>query len=246
MEKALDRVDIERRIESKSSLVYFYTPNCPFCKEFSSVWKELEETFAGSSDGSLISVDCSQQESFCHEHNKAQSYPSIFWIASEECSEQFKGERTFSELREFVERKKHCRVKRSLFEKVGKTKSGVYELTDQNFHEFVSTDCSFVKFYMPGCKHCLEVNQLWDPLAQSLADHNDIKIARVNCMNFPDLCLSEARGCPTLKIISNGETLVKDYHTDLSLEGLSDCIVSNCRGGQGKAYEWNLSSQQWV
>lgn len=234
IQKSLDRLEIEEKLKSGKCLVNFFIPDCPFCKNLVPVWNELEKKYARSDDLTLVSVNCKQQNKLCRNYNPGSRYPSIYWIDDGVSKEKFIGDKRFSDLQDFVTIMIASRVKKSVPEEFKRSESGVYELTKENFYDFISTNCSFVKFFMPGCEACQTINKLWDPLAESLADHENIKIARINCSNYARLCVTEAIGCPTLSVYCNGKRLIKNYLEDFTVEGLADCILSNCKGGQGE------------
>lgn len=231
---SLDRIETERKLNSGKCLTKFFIPDCKFCKILAPVWSDLERNYAKNKDFTFVSINCDEQMKICNIYNREERFPAIYWIANGVSKEKFTGDKSFDALQSFINKMESSRVKRSIDNKIEQAKSGVYELTSSNFYDFISSDCSFVKFYIPGCKYCQKVNALWDPLALNLVDHTNIKIGRVDCIQFPGFCLQEAIGCPTLSVFKNGKRIRKDYQLDLTIEGLTDCIISNCAGGKSE------------
>lgn len=71
-------------------------------------------------------------------------------------------------------------------------------------------------------------------VAERFANNNKIKIGKVDSSKNYWLYASQAKGCPTLNLYEDGELILKDYHETETLEGISDCINSHMKGGQGK------------
>lgn len=234
IQKQLDKLSIEEKLKTEKCLVYFFTPNCPHCKKLAPIWSDLEKSYATSNDLTLLSVNCGQQTKICRAYNPGIKYPSIYWIVQGKSVEKFVGDKTFAGLQDFVKRMMATRAKRSIPEEAKRSESGVYELTSETYYDFIKSNCSFIKFFMPNCGACQKVNKAWDPLAESVADYPNIKIARVNCSENSALCSNEANGCPTLTIFCNNKKILKDFQRDFSVQGLKDCIVSNCEGGESE------------
>lgn len=237
-QKSIDRVEIEKQLKSGKCLVKFFTPECQFCRNLARVWNELEVNYASSEDLTLVSINCKQQKKLCNKYFPGGGYPTIYWFVDGVLKEKFTGSKSFGDLQDFITSCNETkvigsRVKRSIPAEE-RANSGVFELKKENYYTFISTNCSFVEFYMPGCSACQKINETWYSLAESVASYENIKVARINCNNFAPLCLEEANGCPTLSLFSNGKRLIKDYYRDMTIEGLKDCILSNCKGGQGE------------
>ena len=57
---------------------------------------------------------------------------------------------------------------------------GLYELTMDNFDDHVAKGSHFIKFYAPLCKHCQNMQEAWEELAEKLGENGDVKIGSVS------------------------------------------------------------------
>lgn len=66
---------------------------------------------------------------------------------------------------------------------------GVWELTDDNFDEYIATSEKpgvFIMFYVPWCGHCKHLKPIWDTIAKDNAPK--YQMAKVNWyLIFPNL-----------------------------------------------------------
>lgn len=225
------------QLKSGLSLVEFYASTCTHCKDMAKVWHKLEKFYKKDREIKLLSINCNRVRSLCHKYN-VRNYPTILWIDNGKAIKKFGGERSVQGFQEFIEKMliRYMKPNLSLVNnRVRRDTSTVpaTELTQENFKENISKDFTFIMFYLHQCPYCVDLYPVFDELVKKFANHDTIKIAQVDCNLYPSLCANEAKGCPTLNYYKDGIRIVKDYYEDQTLEGLSDCIISNMKGGQG-------------
>lgn len=231
------QVATRNKLQDGKHFVKFFVPYCGHCKNMAPVWDELEDFFVKDTNVSLLSVDCTKSRSICDQYEVFR-YPTMLWIEDGSVVEKYSGTRSFKYFKDYIENMLENSQPTAVATSSKKVEeeSGILDLNSNDFNEVIAKDFTFVKFYMPRCSHCKEINKLWNVLARKFASSETIKIAQVNCVHNYDLCMEEAKGCPTLNVYGNGKLLVKDYYEDTTLEGLSDCIISNQKGGKGEKF----------
>lgn len=71
--------------------------------------------------------------------------------------------------------------------------------------------------------------QTWKDLANKLKQHENIRIADVDCTKSVELCMNQnIEGYPTLILFVNGNR-VNDYQKDRSLDSLEQFVLSYLR-----------------
>lgn len=224
------------RLQTGTHFVEFFIPYCRACRKISADWKELEENHADDKKVSVSSIDCRIYPAICDDFD-IMKYPSLIWIENGDRIEKYNGYRALEAFEEYIEVMLESRPKVETTTTPAprvKDERLIKNVSEEEFEDFIAKDFTFVKFYMRKCKYCKEVNDLWIELAERFHDHENITIAQVDCNRNYDLCMEDADGCPTANVYVNGVLMVRDYHEDLTLEGLSECIVSHMRGGEGE------------
>jgi len=107
-------------------------------------------------------------------------------------------------------------------------------VTDENVDEFnkiaKSKDC-FLKYYMPGCGHCIAMEQEWehmkDKIPEDLRLNNDIVIGEVKSESVPKLKVyNDILGYPTIVYLKNGN-LVNEYDGERKEEQMLNWIINS-------------------
>ncbi|XP_050674123.1 dnaJ homolog subfamily C member 10-like [Leptidea sinapis] len=82
--------------------VNFYSPFCPPCQNLAEHWKKLAEVYAGIVK--VGAVNCKYYNSFCYHVKEIHSYPTLYFYTNgrKDTSTQYRGDRTFKSLEEFV------------------------------------------------------------------------------------------------------------------------------------------------
>ncbi|KAH9977793.1 disulfide isomerase [Lactifluus volemus] len=104
--------------------------------------------------------------------------------------------------------------------------SDVIDLTPANFKSVVdSENLILVEFFAPWCGHCKALAPHYEEAATTLKEKG-IKLAKVNCVDEPDMCQSHGvQGYPTLKIFRQDGII--SYMTKQSLPAVSEVTAAN-------------------
>ncbi|KAI0005007.1 thioredoxin-like protein [Russula compacta] len=104
------------------------------------------------------------------------------------------------------------------------TASDIIDLTPANFKSVVDPEkLILVEFFAPWCGHCKALAPHYEEAATSLKEKG-IKLAKVNCVDEPDLCQSHGvQGYPTLKVFRNGEP--GDYSGPRKADGIISYMI---------------------
>jgi len=220
-----DMVEVEGRV----SFVKFFAPWCGHCQAMAPEWeklgKYLENRPIKGVDLVIGTVDCMNMQAMalCLE-NRVDGYPSVKLLREGILLENFFFARTYE------------RMKRFLYEKlVDPTKLepnsiGVYHLDDSTFGRVTEDkeNVVIVKFFVPQCYHCRQLNPVWEELAIQflLEEAEDLKFAEVNCLD-PDSsasCDEEAvTTFPTIYTYKDG--MVEDiFDGDFELKELENFV----------------------
>lgn len=223
------------KLRSGVHFVKFFVPYCRACKKIAEAWKQLEDAYANRTDVTVFEVNCRQHADLCDDFD-IEKYPSLIWVENGQRIEKFGGHRSFEDFSEYIEEMLSSRptIETTTTPPHVTDERLITNVSDHEFKSFIAKDFTFVKFFLRKCSHCQEVNALWIELAERFHNHENITIAQVDCSKNYDLCMEDADGCPTLNVYDNGVLMNRDYHEDLTLDGLTDCIVSYMRGGEGK------------
>ena len=104
--------------------------------------------------------------------------------------------------------------------------NGLYELSSDNYKEFLSKGRHFVKFFAPWCGHCQRLEPTWFKLADSFKHDKSVSISRINCEDYPDVCEDYGiKGYPSLMWIVDGKVKEK-YQDDRKHETLKKFVIN--------------------
>lgn len=221
------------KIRSGNNFVKFTVPYCGHCKKMAPTWIELENEFKDDPEVSILSVDCKKHKDICNNFN-VSGYPSLIWIEDGKRIDKYPGRRSLPDFKKYIDKMHKTPLTAAPNVEPTARESAVLDLTTRDFEKAISSDFSFVYFFLPFCSHCAEIQAVWNELAKKFTSSTNVKIARVNCQSNQEICFREVKGCPTLNIYSEGEKALSDYYEDMSLDGLVDAISSHAKGGEGK------------
>ncbi|KAI0691374.1 disulfide isomerase [Cytidiella melzeri] len=103
--------------------------------------------------------------------------------------------------------------------------SDVINLTAENFESTVNPEeLILVEFFAPWCGHCKALAPHYEEAATVLKDKNNIKLAKVDCVDNADLCQQNGiSGYPTLRVYRSGEHTA--YSGPRNTEGIVSYMV---------------------
>ncbi|XP_013411035.1 thioredoxin domain-containing protein 5 [Lingula anatina] len=228
--------DFQDKIALGHHFVKFYAPWCGHCKRLAPVWEELARTFEHDETVTIAKVDCTAHNVVCQKAD-IKGYPTLLWYHNGVKLDTYDGARTHKDLKQFV-----SRMKEKSADKDGSVDGKIPDsvptdhtepnvvaqaVGDDNFEETIATGTTFVKFYAPWCGHCKRLAPTWDDLSKKFSDQPNIKIVKVDCTQYGNLCLKHGvRGYPTLTLFHEGEK--KGEHTGpRDLETLHSFVVNN-------------------
>lgn len=200
----------------KPCFVKFFAPWCGHCKRLAPTWDQLAEDLANTTV-QVAKVDCTVETALCSEHG-VRGYPTLkLFIGSKTIP--YTGARDLQSLVEFVGQ--HTETKEGDI-------SGLVELDDQTFKEFLSKEgVHFVKFYAPWCGHCQKLAPVWEELAGYYKENSLVHIIKVDCTANQATCQKYGvQGYPTLILFEDGLALEK-YNGERSLSALIDFVAEN-------------------
>lgn len=95
-------------------------------------------------------------------------------------------------------------------EDVDQPMKGLFELTDENYQDFLSKGRHFVKFFAPWCGYCKRLEPTWVSLADSFKHERSVSISRINCEDYRGVCDGfGVKGYPSLLWIVDGKVIEK-------------------------------------
>lgn len=220
-------------LATNNHFVMFYAPWCGHCSRLSPTWEKLAEEFNDGSNSVLAQViiakvDCTVETALCSEHD-VTGYPTLkFFKAGHDEGLKYRGARDYDALKSYI------------VEQVGKAQqevdelqeepkapapvSGLVELTEETFDNYVATGNHFVKFYAPWCGYCKKLAPTWEKLAESLHFTTNVRVSQVDCTEHKEVCQRfEVKGYPSLLWIVDGQKIEK-YSGDRSIEDLKSYV----------------------
>jgi len=209
--------------------IEFYTPWCGFCKKLAPIYEDLATKLKSHKDLKIARVDCKQEHLTCQRFS-VKSYPTLK-IIKDEYVYDYKGERTFNDMSEFVLGKYSSVIKSKLpGGKTGLEQSHVIELTDATFNSHInnaSDDSNWmVFFYSDFCVTCNHYLSLFSEIALQEFYNQKVKFAKINCENNNEICeLYRIKQYPNLKFFDKTTNSFKDFLFDPTVTNLHSFIT---------------------
>jgi len=214
-------------VSKKDTFVKFYAPWCGHCQKLAPIWDDLAAEFEKDASVTVAKLDCTQSSALCQEHG-VKGYPTLSYFRNGKKVEDYRGARTLSELKVFVESMKEekGKDKAETADKVPEAppKSDVKFLDIDSFEGEIGSGVTFVKFFAPWCGHCKRLAPTWDELAGKFSSADDVTVAKVDCTSDDnknkELCSEQGvNGFPTLHIYKDGKK-VEEFSGKRTIEGL--------------------------
>ncbi|CAH3015328.1 unnamed protein product [Porites evermanni] len=209
--------NFDKHVEIGLHFIKFYAPWCSHCRKLAPTWKALAEYHKDNMDITIAKIDCTTEGKKCTEH-KIHAFPSLKLFKDGREVDSYEGSRSLDDLKNYLTLKisEHSLLSSATTEN-SETAEEIpsdeldlqikpFQLTDSNFDSMISFGTIFVKFYAPWCRHCRELEPVWDQLANKCADSSSgPRIAKVDCTTEEELCSSMGiKGYPTLILFSKG------------------------------------------
>merc|ERR1739845_169379 len=174
--------------------------------------------------------DCIAHQSICQEQ-EVRGYPTIIFFRDGQKVENYRGGRTFRELKDFVVSMQGEKDTGSDDGKVPVEDKPlpVGMLDADSFDASIKKGVTFVKFFAPWCGHCKRLAPTWDELAAKYADDDFVTIAKVDCTvdgnKNKGLCDGQGvKGFPTLFIYKEGKKIM-EYSGKRGLDELVEFVT---------------------
>jgi len=224
----LDGSNFEETVKHGYTFVKFYAPWCGHCQQMAPEWNDLANDLfkkpISGVDLTIAEVDCVDAPMTCSDEG-VEGYPSIKLYKDGNIMEDYYYARTAE------------RMKRFLYEKLVDISElepntiGLYTLNDFTFTKFIESSGStpvLVKFYVPWCQHCKNLQEVYDELVIKflMEESEDLKFAEVNCMDMDslDTCTEEGvDGFPSVYMYKDGQ-LEDLFDGERTVDGLSNFV----------------------
>ncbi|CAH0392699.1 unnamed protein product [Bemisia tabaci] len=213
--KVLTAADFSTAIAKNNHFVMFFAPWCTYCQRLEPTWEELAEMLNEPVDSrvNIAKVDCTTDTSLCSEHD-VTGYPTLkFFKQGSNAGAKFRGTRDLPSLSTFINEQMNDDPNEDSSSESGsapENNSGLFELTDDNFHKHIATGSHFVKFYAPWCGHCQKLAPTWNSLAKSFESDPKVRISKIDCTIHDSVCINlEIRSYPTLLWFEDGRKVEK-------------------------------------
>ena len=201
--------------------VKFYSPNCGHCLAMKAYFDEASQMFR---DVDFGGVDCTIHDKLCREYN-VTGYPKIILFDVQNTTGAIFQDhnRDVDGFCDFIEEK--------LTVKALRPPKMLRELDPINYPEYINkSECLFVTFYVPWCRHCKE----WLPEAKRVAyafqaDAGRISIGSLNCDLYKGLCHdNDITTYPTMRLISNHGQNITFYNGSRNAADVVKWINEQC------------------
>jgi len=221
--------------------IKFYAPWCSHCRKLAPTWKALAEYHKDNVDITVAKIDCTTEGKKCTEHN-IHAFPSLKLFKDGREVDSYEGSRSLDDLKNYLTLKiseysllssattENSESAEEIPSDIADSDMQIkpFKLNEGNFDAMVSFGTTFVKFYVPWCRHCQELAPVWDQLANKCADGTSgPRIAKVDCTEEAELCQSLGiTAYPTLILFSRGRQK-QEYKGPRDLDSLYSFAVQH-------------------
>merc|ERR1711974_83449 len=226
---------------SKGVFVEFFAPWCGHCKNLAPEYERVADAFQKVNDIVIASVDADEHKDLGGRYG-VTGFPTLLWFpkGSDHSAEpeKYAGGRTAQDLVSWIETE--AGVRGFLPREV----SNVQHLTTSNFDE-IALDTSkdrLVEFYAPWCGHCKSLKPVYEDLAKTFLNGDDVVIAAVDADAHKDLGgRYGVTGFPTIKFFPKGSTEPEDYSAGRDIDSFVDFL--NGKAGTQRNADGSLSEE---
>ncbi|KAK6629815.1 hypothetical protein RUM43_003635 [Polyplax serrata] len=196
-------------VNKNNHFIMFYAPWCGYCKRLHPTWEQLADMLNDDPENQIViaKVDCTVDNNLCME-NDVTGYPTLkFFKMGSTKGIKFRGTRDLPSLTSFLN-EQLGKTPGDMIKTTPVTTNGLTELTDASFNDFVQKGKFFIKFYAPWCGYCQKLAPMWEDLAKSLENDENVGIAKLDCTIHRTVCNTlEIKGYPTLLWMQDGKVV---------------------------------------
>jgi len=207
----------------KPTLVEFFAPWCGHCKNLAPVWEELATSFEHAKDKVQIAKVDADAEKSLGKRFGIQGFPTLKWFdGKSDTPTDYSGGRDLDALSDFITDKTGLRTK-----KKAQQPTSVKILTDDTFKKTIGDKHVLVAFTAPWCGHCKNLAPVWEDLATTYANEEDVVIAKVDAEHEGSKATAQAYGVtsyPTIKFFPKGSKEAEDYDGGRSEENFVEFL----------------------
>ena len=194
----------------KPTLVEFFAPWCGHCKNLAPVYEELAQAFEFAKDKVQIAKVDADAEKSLGKRFGIQGFPTLKWFdGKSDKPTEYNGGRDLEALTNFITEKTGVRNK-----KKSAQPSSVVMLTDDTFKKAIGEKNVLVAFTAPWCGHCKTLAPIFEDLANTFSNEEDVVIAKVDAEADNSKKVAKEHNIasyPTLKFFPKGKTTPEEY-----------------------------------
>lgn len=171
---------------SQFTIIDFFAPWCPPCMRLLPEFRKASKLMGGQVR--FATVDCTTQQSLCHQHN-VQSYPTTIFF-NDSKPHNYNGHHSAQEIITFIEDV----IKPPVFSLDGDTFKSLVEQRGPN-------DIWLVDFFAPWCGPCQQLAPEWRRLAKMFKEVSNVNVGQVDCQQHQHVCkAANVNSYPTIRI----------------------------------------------
>lgn len=182
--------------QDKGVFVEFFAPWCGHCKKLAPDYEIVADSFAGSKDVVVASVDADAHKDLGGRFD-VHGFPTLKYFPKGSLTpEDYNGGRSIEDITSFIENKSGAKAKGPK-----KAPSSVIILDPQNFDQVVldSSKDVLVEFYAPWCGHCKKLAPDYEIVANAFAQESSVVVANLDADKHKDLASRyQVTGFPTI------------------------------------------------
>ncbi|KAK0752349.1 thioredoxin-like protein [Schizothecium vesticola] len=195
----------------KPTLVEFFAPWCGHCKTLAPVYEELAQSLEWAKSKVQIAKVDADAEKALGKRFGVQGFPTLkFFDGKSDQPTEYNGGRDLESLTKFIAEKTGVTTKKKAVQA-----SNLVMLTDNTFNKAIGGEKNvFVAFTAPWCGHCKTLAPIFEVLANTFANEDDVVIAKVDAEADNSKKVAKEfniASYPTIKFFPKGSTKAEDY-----------------------------------